>query len=204
MLSQEILIVLLFIGFLVLLGVTFWKNREHFDVPPDSKKWTENVPENCQIYRSRGTITKVDPLIDYTLKKTKTGEEYEYESAIYDPNTQTLMTGSQFMEDTELVPPVWVYPAWDPNVPLIPADGSNSVTYSDFENDKRMIYNKCSLACCGPQYKLPFDITNDQCITDKDGNNRYVSSEYTCMNPSGTGCLCLTPEQAKGLQNGFE
>jgi hypothetical protein len=124
------------------------------------------------------------------------------ESLIYDNVTGSVMSGTQFMENTGIIAPRWIPPAWAPD-----AHGPSSLgelNTSDYENDPRMLYNKCSLSCCSSQYPTPFQEGSDPLVCDKNGNNRYLSSDYNCTNNTGgTGCLCMTDKQVNGLQNGF-
>lgn len=124
------------------------------------------------------------------------------ESLIFDDVTGTIMTGTQFMENTGIVAPPWVAPAWDPD-----AHGPSSkgeLNPSDYEDDPRMLYNKCSLACCSAQYPTPFQGIVDPFVCDKDGKSKYLASDYVCQNNTGgTGCLCMTPKQIDGMYGGF-
>lgn len=126
----------------------------------------------------------------------------DYESLVFDPVTQTIMTGSEFMDETGIITPPWIPPAWDPNA--LGPSSKGVIDPEDYENDPRMIYNKCSLGCCSPQYQLPFQGDTDPLVCGADGNSKYVPSEYMCYNNTGgIGCVCMTPEQADGLSNGF-
>lgn len=133
---------------------------------------------------------------------TPRGPNKNYESLIFDDVTRSIMTGSQFMENTGLVTPPWVAPAWDPD-----AYGPSSkaeIDPADYDNDPRMLYNKCSLSCCSPQYPTPFQGDADPFVCDKDGNNKYLASNYICQNNTGgTGCLCMTPKQVDGMYDGW-
>ena len=118
----------------------------------------------------------------------------DYESLIYDNETGTIMTGSQFMRDTNLIAPPWIAPAWDPNA--VGPSSKGEINPDDYENDERMIYNKCSLSCCSKQYQTPFQGSLDPLVYDENGNTKYLSSNYTCQNNTGrSGCLCMTPNQ---------
>jgi len=124
------------------------------------------------------------------------------EALIYDNVTGSVMTGTQFMENTGIIAPRWIPPAWAPD-----ANGPSStgeLNTSDYENDPRMLYNKCSLSCCSEQYPTPFQGGKDPLVVDENGKSRYMSSDYTCTNNTGgTGCLCMSEKQLNGLQNGF-
>jgi hypothetical protein len=133
---------------------------------------------------------------------TPRGSSKNYESLIYDDVTRTIMSGSQFMENTGLVTPPWVAPAWAPDAFGPSSKGSMKPT--DYEDDPRMLYNKCSLSCCSPQYPTPFQGDADPFVCDKDGNNKYLASNYICQNNTGgTGCLCMSEKQVDGMHNGF-
>jgi len=131
------------------------------------------------------------------------GDSKNFESLIYDNVTGTIMTGSQFMDSTGLVTPPFVSPAWLSSDAYGPSS-KGEIDPADYENDPRMLYNKCSLSCCSPQYPTPFLSTSDPFVCDKDGKSKYLSSSYTCTdNVNGSGCLCLTEKQAAGFQNGW-
>src|SRR5271169_5710384 len=85
---------------------------------------------------------------------TPMGPSQNYESLIYDNVTGTVMSGSQFMENTGIIAPPWVAPAWDPDA--YGPSSKGEMDPADYENDPRMLYNKCSLSCCSPQYPTPF------------------------------------------------
>lgn len=130
------------------------------------------------------------------------GDSKNFESLIYDNVTGTIMTGSQFMENTGIVAPPWVAPAWNPDA--YGPSSKGELDPADYENDPRMLYNKCSLSCCSPQYPTPFQGSADPFVCDKNGNNKYLASDYICQNNTGgTGCLCMTEKQVSGMQNGF-
>lgn len=130
------------------------------------------------------------------------GPSQNYESLIYDNVTGTVMSGSQFMENTGIIAPPWVAPAWDPDA--YGPSSKGEMNPADYENDPRMLYNKCSLSCCSPQYPTPFLGSSDPFVCDKDGNNKYLASNYVCTNNTGgTGCLCMTQKQVDGMYTGF-
>jgi hypothetical protein len=130
------------------------------------------------------------------------GSTKDYESLIYDNATGAVMTGSQFMENTGIVAPPWVPPAWDPDA--YGPSSKGTLDPGDYENDPRMLYNKCSTSCCSAQYPTPFQGNVDPFVCDKDGKNKYLASDYICQNNTGgTGCLCMTQKQVDGMSNGF-
>jgi hypothetical protein len=150
------------------------------------------------------TVSGTDPdgSDNGSVTRRPRGDSKNFESLIYDNVTGAIMTGSQFMENTGIVAPPWVAPAWNPD-----AYGPSSkgvLNPGDYENDPRMLYNKCSLSCCSPQYPTPFQGSADPFVCDKNGNNKYLASDYICQNNTGgTGCLCMTQKQVDGMQNGF-
>jgi len=119
----------------------------------------------------------------------------DYETLIFDNTTGSIMTGSQFMDNTGIITAPWVAPAWAPDMKGPSASGE--LNESDFDEDPRMLYNKCSLSCCSPQYPTPFQSDADPFVCDKNGKNKYNASSHTCMNETGshTGCLCVTKSQ---------
>lgn len=147
-------------------------------------------------------VSGIDPYTNYNGPIVPKGESRDYESLIYDDVTKTIMTGSQFMENTGLIAPPWVAPAWDPDA--YGPSSKGELLPADYENDPRMLYNKCSLSCCSPQYPTPFLGDSNPFVCDKDGNNKYLASNYICQNNTGgTGCLCMTQKQVDGMYNGF-
>jgi hypothetical protein len=125
-----------------------------------------------------------------------------YESLIFDSTTGAIMTGTDFMENTGLVAPPWVAPAWDPSA--FGPSSQEQVEATDYENDSRMIYNKCSPSCCSPQYPTAFQGDVDPFVCDENGNNKYLSSDYMCTNNTGnSGCLCMSPKQVEGMRSGW-
>lgn len=193
----ELTLTILVVAFILVLFVlpqvcSLSSNNEPFD--KQVSRGDKNARQNCTVYRSRDTISGVDPLTDYREHVSPQGDTYNYESLIYDSTTGAVMTGTQFMKDTGIVAPLWIPPAWDPNA--LGPSSKGKINPSEYENDSRLLYNKCSLSCCGPQYPLPFQPDEDPFTCDKDGNNKYLTSDLTCTNNAGgTGCMCLTPNQ---------
>ncbi|AYV77422.1 MAG: hypothetical protein Dasosvirus2_18 [Dasosvirus sp.] len=145
-------------------------------------------------------VSGFDPEYDGRMIHPR-GQLKNYESLIYDNTTGTISTGSQFMDNTGVVAPLLIPPAWDPDA--YGPSSKGELNPSDYENDPRMLYNKCSLSCCSPQYPTPFKGTYDPFVC-KDGKNKYLASDYVCTNNTGgTGCLCMTPKQIQGAENGF-
>lgn len=130
------------------------------------------------------------------------GDSKNFESLIYDNVTGTIMTGSQFMDNTGIVAPPWVAPAWNPDA--YGPSSKGELDPADYENDPRMLYNKCSLSCCSPQYPSAFLGDSDPFVCDANGKNKYLASSYNCTNNAGgSGCLCMSPRQVAGMQNGW-
>lgn len=147
-------------------------------------------------------VEGVDPNFDDNKMIYPRASTKDYESLIFDNTTGAVMTGSQFMQNTGIVAPLWIPPAWDPDA--YGPSSTGDLNPSDYENDPRMLYNKCSLSCCGPQYPTPFQGTIDPFVCDSNGNNKYLSSNYYCQNNTGgVGCLCMTKKQENGLGTGF-
>jgi hypothetical protein len=149
-----------------------------------------------------GINEAADPLTDDTQQVLPIASANNFESLIYDNTTDCIMTGSQFMESTGIVAPPWVAPAWSPDA--LGPSSRGVLDPADYENDPRMLYNKCSLSCCSPQYPTPFQGDPDPFVCDKNGNNKYLASDYYCQNNAGgIGCLCMTEKQVDGMYNGF-
>jgi hypothetical protein len=147
-------------------------------------------------------VSGTDP--DFHGQKTvhPKGKTSDYESLIFDNTTGAIMTGSQFMDNTGVIAPLWIAPAWDPDA--YGPSSKGELDPEDYENDPRMLYNKCSLSCCSPQYPTPFKGDVDPFTCGANGNSKYLSSDYTCTNNTGgTGCLCITEKQAEGMRTGY-
>jgi len=147
-------------------------------------------------------VSGTDP--DFHGQKTvhPKGKTSDYESLIFDNTTGMIMTGSQFMDNTGVIAPLWIPPAWDPDA--YGPSSKGELDPEDYENDPRMLYNKCSLSCCSPQYPTPFKGDVDPFTCGANGNSKYLSSDYTCTNNTGgTGCLCITEKQAEGMRTGY-
>lgn len=126
-----------------------------------------------------------------------------FENLIYDGITNTIMTSSQFMDNTALVATPWVSPAWG-NHEFLGPSSKGEFDPADYENDPRLLYNKCSLSCCSPQWPTPFQNSSNPFVCDKDGNNKYYASNYMCTNNTdSSGCLCISAKQLAGFQNGW-
>jgi hypothetical protein len=167
------------------------------------KMYNDNKLNSISIpLSSPDNVSGYDPTDSQDGGLTPRGENKNYESLIFDNTTGSIMTGSQFMENTGLITPPWVAPAWNPD-----AYGPSSkieMNFDDYDNDSRMLYNKCSLSCCSEQYPTPFQMDKDPFVFDKDGNRKYLASNYICQNNTGgTGCLCMSQKQVDGMHNGF-
>ena len=159
-----------------------------------------NDAEKFTATQKMDNVSGTDPSVDGLM--TPRGHSKNFESLIYDNVTGTIMSGSQFMENTGIVTPPWVAPAWNPDA--YGPSSKGELNPADYENDPRMLYNKCSLSCCTPQYPTPFQGSVDPSVCDKNGNNKYLASDYICQNNTGgAGCLCMTQKQVDGMQNGF-
>lgn len=161
------------------------------------------VPQrNSQAMLDPDNVSGYDPDDSMDGSLVPRGPNKNYESLIFDDVTRSIMTGSQFMDNTGLVTPPWVAPAWDPDA--FGPSSKGEIDPADYDNDPRMLYNKCSLSCCSPQYPTPFQGDADPFVCDKNGNNKYLASNYVCQNNTGgTGCLCMTPKQVDGMYNGW-
>jgi hypothetical protein len=144
-----------------------------------------------------------DPSDDMNGSLEARGNKKNYDTLIYDSDKKSIMTGSQFMMNEGIVAPPRIPPAWDPDA-YGPKYNGNGLDPEDYENDPRMLYNKCSLSCCSAQYPTPFQGDLDPWVFDKNGNKKYMSSSYTCTNNTGgTGCLCMTQRQVESMKTGF-
>ena len=131
--------------------------------------------------------------------------KHDKDSVIFDPQTGSVMTGNEFMSATGIITPQYVTPAWENDVTSPVSGGLTPDSLKKYENDPRLVYNKCSLSCCSNQYPTPHKGEVDPFVCDKNGKNKYLSSNYTCTNNvGGTGCLCLTKHQVNdGFSKGW-
>lgn len=61
-------------------------------------------------------------------------------------------------------------------------------------------HNLCSKSCCSEQYPTPFKLKYDGNVCAN--KNKYVPSQIMCNNAyQDSGCLCMTKDQAKFLNN---
>lgn len=147
-------------------------------------------------------ISGTDPMASYEDVLRPRGSTRNYESLIFDNSTGTIMTGSQFAENSGLVTPPWIPPAWNPDE--YGPSSKGVIDPGDYENDPRFLYNRCSLSCCSPQYPTPFQGDSDPFVCDKNGNSKYLASDYYCQNNTGgIGCLCLNESQVRGMETGY-
>lgn len=149
-----------------------------------------------------GTVMGYDPSFTGQKVVRPMGKKSDYETIVYDSSTGAIMTGSQFIDNTGIIAPLWVPPAWDPDA--YGPSSTGELDPSDYKNDPRMLYNKCSLSCCSPQYPTPFSTDADPFVCDGNGDSKYLASDYTCQNNTGgIGCLCMTQEQVDSASIGY-
>jgi len=136
------------------------------------------------------------------LYTTYRSDPKDRESLIFDGVTGSVYTGSQFVDATGVIAPKWIPPAWSPDA--LGPSATGEIRESDYVNDPRLVYNHCSLSCCGSQYPTPFGGEVDPYTCNKDGKNKYISSNLGCTdNTGGTGCVCLTKNQVNGMKTGW-
>lgn len=177
----------------------------------DAKRYgylCDNGEEQFTAIQQMDNIAGIDPISGIDPNGSDKGlitpraDSKNFESLIYDNVTGTIMTGTQFMENTGIVAPPWVAPAWNPDA--YGPSSKGELDPADYDNDPRMLYNKCSLSCCSAQYPTPFQASPDPFVCDANGDKKYLASNYICQNNTGgTGCLCMTQKQVDGMQNGF-
>lgn len=60
----------------------------------------------------------------------------------------------------------------------------------------------CSKNCCATQWRTPINITEQSKVLSTDIGKKFFTSNLTCNNGViNTGCVCLTPESKKLLEN---
>jgi hypothetical protein len=146
-------------------------------------------------------ISGTDPMASYENVLRPRGSTKDFENLVYDSTTGIIQTGSDFMLNENIISPPWVPPAWGPD--LKGPSSKGEIDPLDYQNDPRLLYNRCSLSCCSPQYPTPFKSDTNPFVCDKNGNSKYLSSSYVCMDNVGTsGCLCMSESQVKGFETG--
>jgi hypothetical protein len=118
-------------------------------------------------------------------------EELPIQPTHVDPTTNTIMSGSGFSLQKEVVP------AWG-----IDSDkyGANDAMDDGTGSNLGLTYNLCSPSCCTDQYPIPHKLPVDKFVCDNRDN--YVPNSYTCSNQwQNAGCLCMTKKQASFLEN---
>lgn len=109
--------------------------------------------------------------------------------SLYDKESGTLMSGSQFLG----VPPE-VATAWG----SVYGDTVNGdkPEMNNPNNDIDFNTVPCSRSCCSPQYPPPFDLP----VNDGVDGSKYQSNNMFCNNNlENSACLCLTPSQSDWL-----
>ena len=196
----EILVIVAFVILILLIAIPNMcgKSYRRKSMPTQTSEPFTAVQEADKTDYISGT----DPMASYENVLRPRGSSKDYESLIFDNATGTIMTGSQFMDSTALVTPPWVPPSWAPD--MYGPSSKGKIDPGDYENDPRMLYNRCSLSCCSPQYPTPFQSDPDPFVRDKNGNSKYLASDYICQSNTGSsGCLCLSEQQVKGLETGY-
>ena len=169
-------------------------SQQRVDPTSDTKVYKPSDVDNVKLYDQ-------DAEMNGGLEAR--GDKKNYETLVYDSVTKSITTGSQFMTNEGIVAPPRIAPAWDPDA-YGPKYNGTVLNPEEYENDPRMLYNKCSLSCCSAQYPTPFQGDKDPWVFDKNGNKKYLSSSYTCTNNTGgTGCLCMTQKQVDSMRTGF-
>lgn len=200
--NEEIIILIVVILFVSLIILPYMFNNTSNDCPEGFTSHQEiESDDRLLAYKD---VKANDPTADNLELQDPYGSSKVHESLIHDYSRGTIESGSDFMRNTGIVAPLWIKPAWEEGNKGPYTDKDGNLRPSDFENDPRMLYNKCSLSCCSPQYPTPFQSSVDPFVCDKDGKSKYLSSSYYCTNNTGgTGCLCMTEKQADGIQKGF-
>jgi hypothetical protein len=196
--TNDIYATVLLVVFIIIIGITIPLVMKYGCVGE------KNGRENFTAEQKFQEVVAIDPEQQQERLLHPRGSMKDYESLIFDNTTGSIMSGSQFMENTGIVAPPWIAPAWDPDA--YGPSSKGELDPADFENDPRMLYNKCSLSCCGPQYPTPFQGSTDPfvCSGDVGNGKKYLSSSFTCQNNTGgVGCLCMTPKQADGMSKKF-
>jgi hypothetical protein len=156
-----------------------------------------------QVFGSKNDNFTVDNDESSMLYTTYRSDPKERESLIFDGVTGSVFSGSQFSDKTGIVAPPWIAPAWGLDTAVGPS-ASGEMREADYENDSRLLYNKCSLSCCGSQYPTSFGGEIDPFTCDKNGKNKYLSSNMSCNNNTGgIGCVCMTNKQVQGMKTGW-
>src|SRR5438477_3866172 len=132
--NLELIILVAVVLVIVLLVLPSSCNVNHYDDDP-SERFTA-----IQEIDTTATIPDgIDPNGSDKGLITPMPNSKNFESLIYDPITQTIQTGSQFMDTQGLVTPPFVSPAWSPD--SYGPSSKSEMDPADYENDPRMLYN---------------------------------------------------------------
>ena len=204
--DETIILIVIFLAAVMILGPHMYNNNGDNDhscegFSEDQENDADNTVDRVAAYND---VMPNDPANDNMGRPDPYGSSKVQESLIHDYARGTVESGSDFMRNTGIVAPLWIKPAWEEGDEGPYTDKDGNLVPADFENDPRMLYNKCSISCCSPQYPTPFQGSVDPFMCDKDGKSKYLSSSYNCTNNTGgTGCLCMTEKQSNGMQNGW-
>jgi hypothetical protein len=153
----------------------YHNNSEYFDV------LEESIDFNNSAY-SADSVDSIDS--NNSNKSTEIAVNIDKSITLYDDETKSLMSGSEFIIDHG---PIWIAPAWDPN--------ANKPDIDQMIHDERFIYNKCSLSCCSKQFIIDPSTIG---INPNEYNVPFIPSDYICSSNNGeSGCLCVTDKQMK-------
>lgn len=116
-------------------------------------------------------------------------EEIPIKPTFVNKDTRTIMSGSGFVLQKEVVP-AWGFESYGANDALDDGAGGNL----------GLTYNLCSPSCCSDQWPVPHKLPVDKFICDN--KEEYVPNSYTCSNQwQNSGCLCMTKKQGEFMHN---
>lgn len=121
------------------------------------------------------------------LQLDERGEEIIIKPPMVRADTKTLMSGSGFIPQKEVIP-AWGY-HYGVNDQLNP--GLDGV---------QMMYDLCSPACCSEQWPTPFKLPYDRFVCKN--KSEFMPNSYKCNNAwQNSGCTCMTKKQYKFLED---
>ena len=138
--TETYIILLVFVGVFVLVYLLY----DHYSTKTSSVRHTPQSKQvmpaniNLSVQKTPHLLEGID--INADDHGSSIGGQInrkDYETLIFDSTTGSIMTGSQFMDNTGIITSPWVPPAWSPDMKGPSASGV--LNESDFDEDPRMI-----------------------------------------------------------------
>lgn len=168
---------------------------------------SELANDNCV---QKGFLVFIGLLVVVYLFKWMTGRSEQFESGkqvvleskqeeipiappFVDNDVRTLMSGSGFIPQHDVIPP------WGMDVDV------NKYGIVDGLDDGAggsmgLNYNLCSKSCCSEQWPTPFKLPYDKFVCSNKDN--LIPNNYMCNNQwQDSGCVCMSKEQGNFISS---